>query len=61
MTANPSPGAALRALRPTRTYTCAVCGESFTASDERATYCSNRCRQRAKTARAKQKRLDTVT
>ena len=46
------PGAALRALRPTRGYVCAVCGARFTASDTRATYCSNRCRQRAKTARA---------
>jgi len=47
------PAAALRALRPVKSYTCAQCGRGFTASDARARYCSNRCRQAAKYQRAK--------
>jgi predicted nucleic acid-binding Zn ribbon protein len=48
-----TPGAALAALRPLRTYHCQVCGASFTAQDRRAKYCSNRCKQEAKYRRAK--------
>ena len=48
-----TPAAALRAMRPVRSYTCAQCGCGFTASDERARYCSNRCRQAAKYQRVK--------
>jgi len=48
-----TPAAALRAMRPVRSYTCAQCGRGFTASDERARYCSNRCRQAAKYQRVK--------
>ena len=47
------PAATLRALRPVKPYICAQCGCGFTASDERARYCSNRCRQAAKYARLK--------
>ena len=43
-----NPGAELRALRPIKTYTCRHCGQAFTASDARATYCSNACRQKVK-------------
>ena len=46
-----TPGAALRALRPVKTYTCRQCGKAFTASDQRATYCSNACRQKVKYAK----------
>ena len=52
MTAS-TPGAALAALRPTRTYHCQVCGASFTAKDRRAKYCSERCKQAAKYRRVK--------
>lgn len=45
----------LRAMRPIKQYKCIICGAIFEASDERARYCSNRCRQRAKTQRAKAK------
>lgn len=48
-----SPASALRAMRPVKTYTCIQCGCRFTASDNRARYCSNRCRQAAKYARMK--------
>ena len=48
-----TPAAALRAMRPVKSYTCAVCGAGFTASDARAKYCSNRCRQAAKYQRNK--------
>jgi len=48
-----TPAAALRAMRPVRSYTCANCGCGFTASDERARYCSNKCRQAAKYQRVK--------
>jgi predicted nucleic acid-binding Zn ribbon protein len=48
-----SPGAALAAMRPTRTYRCHVCGTTFTAVDRRAKYCSERCKQAAKYRRAK--------
>ncbi len=44
-------GAALRALRPVKAYTCCVCGKAFKASDTRAKYCGNACQQRAKYAR----------
>ena len=47
------PGAALRALRPVKAYTCRVCGKAFKASDTRARYCSNACQQRAKYERSK--------
>lgn len=43
-----NPAAALRALRPVKSYTCAHCGRGFTATDSRARYCSNRCRQAVK-------------
>ena len=56
-----SPGTALRALRPTHGYTCAVCGAPFTASDSRATYCSNRCCQAAKYQRRKAARRASPT
>ena len=52
-----SPAAALRAMRQVKSYTCAQCGRGFTASDERARYCSNRCRQAAKYQRAKASKL----
>lgn len=48
-----TPGAALAALRPLRTYHCQVCGATFTAKDRRAKYCSERCKQAAKYRRAK--------
>lgn len=48
-----SPGAALAALRQTRSFVCAWCGQTFTAKDSRARFCSNRCRQADKYARAK--------
>lgn len=48
-----SPAAALRAMRPIRAYTCAHCGRGFAASDQRAKFCSNRCRQAAKYQRSK--------
>ena len=51
-----SPGAALAAMRPTRTYRCQVCGVTFTAQDRRAKYCSERCKQAAKYRRAKANR-----
>jgi predicted nucleic acid-binding Zn ribbon protein len=51
-----SPAAALRAMRPVRIYTCCQCGKVFTASDERARYCSNRCRQAVKYRRMKERR-----
>lgn len=40
-----SPGAALAALRKDRLVVCAHCGQTFTAKDSRARFCSNRCRQ----------------
>ncbi len=49
------PGALLRSLRPVKTYTCQQCGKSFSASDARAKYCSNACRQAEKYARIKAK------
>jgi predicted nucleic acid-binding Zn ribbon protein len=49
-----SPGAALAAMRPTRTYRCQVCGTTFTAKDRRAKYCSERCKQAAKYRRTKE-------
>lgn len=48
-----SPGAALRAFRPVKTYTCQECGKAFQASDDRAKFCSNRCQQADKYRRAK--------
>jgi predicted nucleic acid-binding Zn ribbon protein len=48
-----TPGAALAAMRPTRTFRCQVCGVTFTAQDLRAKYCSERCKQAAKYLRAK--------
>jgi len=48
-----TPGAALAAMRPDRRVTCAHCGASFTAKDPRARFCSNRCKQADKYARAK--------
>ena len=53
MAAMTSPAAALRAMRPVLNYTCVRCGRGFTASDARARYCSNRCRQAAKYQRNK--------
>lgn len=50
-----SPGATLAAMRPTRGFVCAWCGKVFTAKDPRAKFCSNRCRQADKYARAKAK------
>jgi len=50
-----TPGAALRALRPVRSYTCQMCGKPFTASDARAKFCSNACRQKAKYERSKRR------
>jgi len=47
---DPSPGAALSALRRKTRHTCPICGASFLALT-RALYCSNRCRQAAKYAR----------
>lgn len=52
-----SPAAALRALRPVKSYNCAHCGRGFTATDSRARYCSNRCRQAVKYQRAKAGKL----
>lgn len=51
-----NPGAILRAMRPVKTYTCTWCGALFQASDERAKYCSNRCRQAAKYQRVKERK-----
>lgn len=48
-----SPAAQLRAMRPVKPYACQQCGRSFQASDARARYCSNACRQRAKYQRSK--------
>ena len=48
-----TPGAALAAMRPNRRLVCAWCGQAFTAKDARARFCSNRCRQADKYARAK--------
>lgn len=48
-----SPGATLAAMRPDRHLICAWCGKAFTAKDSRARFCSNRCRQADKYARAK--------
>lgn len=48
-----TPGAALRAMRPDRTVICDWCWTAFRASDTKAAYCSNRCRQAAKYARKK--------
>ena len=48
-----TPGAALAAMRPNRTYRCQVCGTTFTAKDRRAKYCSEKCKQAAKYRRAK--------
>lgn len=56
--ANNTPGAMLRSLRPVKSYACQQCGKVFTASDARATYCSNACRQAAKYQRSKSKRRD---
>jgi len=50
---NNTPGAALRALRKKYTIACAVCGAKREASDARAKYCSNRCKQAAKYRRMK--------
>ena len=36
-------GAILRAMRPTKIYTCKHCGKEFTATDARAKFCSARC------------------
>lgn len=52
-----NPGAELRAMRPSKQYTCIVCNKLFTASDTRARYCSNRCAQQAKYARMKARRV----
>ncbi len=49
------PGQALRAMRPIKSYACQQCGKVFKASDARAKFCSNACRQRAKYERAKTK------
>lgn len=43
-----NPGAELRKLRPIRTVTCDVCGTVFQASDTKARFCSNRCKQQHK-------------
>ena len=51
-----NPGAELRALRPIKTYTCRHCGQAFTASDARAKFCSNRCRQAEKYQKIKHRR-----
>jgi hypothetical protein len=48
-----NPGRELQALRQPRAVICAECGASFTAVDPRAKFCSNRCRQADKYARAK--------
>lgn len=56
-----TPGAALRAMRPVKTYTCQQCGKAFTASDARAKFCSNACRQAAKYAKAKHRRESATT
>ena len=48
-----SPGAALSALRQTRRFVCAWCGQAFAAKDPRARFCSNRCRQADKYHRSK--------
>jgi hypothetical protein len=48
-----SPGAALAALRKPKPGVCQVCGGAFVALDPRASYCSNRCKQKAAGARRK--------
>lgn len=39
-----------------KTYTCVVCGENFEAGNSRAKFCSNRCKQKDKYRRDKEKR-----
>ena len=51
-----SPGAALAAMRQDRQVVCAQCGQTFTAKDSRARFCSNRCRQADAYARGKKYR-----
>jgi len=46
-----NPAADLRAMRPVLQYRCIICGAEFSASDTRARYCSNKCKQRAKNQR----------
>jgi hypothetical protein len=44
-------GRALAAMRKTRICCCKECGSEFKAVDKRATYCSNKCRMKAKNRR----------
>lgn len=56
-----SPGATLAALRKDRLVVCAHCGQTFTAKDSRARFCSNRCRQADAYARGKKYRRKALT
>ena len=48
-----SPGAKLRAMRPTESYVCAHCGKEFKSSDKRAVFCGPTCRSAARRMRQK--------
>ena len=50
-----NPGYELQAMRKARQVACLECGEVFTAKDPRAKYCSNRCSQKAKYKRMKER------
>ncbi len=52
-------GRELRTFRKLVERQCKVCGQRFTIDDERANYCSNACRYRARANRAGRTPRDT--
>ena len=52
MTDPNNPASVLAGMRKTYDHSCKICGDPFTGL-ERALYCSNSCKQRAKYARMK--------